>query len=179
MIMVFLTACDKQGNVNQFACGLDSVEAVFDFLDEVVSQGDTLLTAYMLDQLERNKRMDLPLEAFDGIPSSIAIKELQEEWQAILTDPEPHEKGPAHDEATIQLIRQRLRQYQMRIATSERMVNCFTKLLQRLQATSSLGPTRDGLMHQYKTILERSEKQLVKAQFRSNVVTHRLNLLLA
>jgi len=84
MVTLFLTAFDQQVKQREFSCALASIEANLDFLNHLIAQGHTLLTAHLIDD---ERRIDLPLVAFDGLPVATALQALQKEWQAILTQP--------------------------------------------------------------------------------------------
>ena len=49
MAILFLTAFDQQANERTFSCELPSNEAQFDLLNDIVAQGHTLLTAYLIE----------------------------------------------------------------------------------------------------------------------------------
>ena len=172
MIMIFLTSADKTRKVRQFTCGLESVEAVFDFLNEIVAMGDTLVSAYILDQLDHHKCTHLPLEAFDGTPASTTIKSLEAEWRHILE--KAQQPASPHQLAMIPLLQRRNQQYKVNIANSERMINHLTGLLYRTQSGNSAGATQDRLIQQYESSLKQYEEQLAKIYARSESVSRRL-----
>src|SRR4051812_43300616 len=83
-MILFLTALDQQISQREFSCQLTSIEAHFDFLNQLVLQGHTLLSAYII---EDSSRTDLPLAAFDGLPMSKDVQALEQDWKAILRKP--------------------------------------------------------------------------------------------
>lgn len=174
-MMLFLTAFDRQANVRKFSCYLHSIEATFDFLNRVVSRGDTLLDAHLVD---RGSRIDLPLAAFDGIPISPGIQALQQEWQAILNEPR-QEATWVRQEEIIELIRQRIRQCEVNIGTHERMIDWFSQWLQRTQDGCTSEVLEDTLVRYYESSLNHHHQQLKKAKFRHELVTSRLSQMLA
>lgn len=82
--MLFLTTIDPSNIKREFNCGFTSMEANFDFLSSIVAEGNTLVDAYIL---EGSSRMELPVAAFDGVPLSEVIRALQQEWEAVLSQP--------------------------------------------------------------------------------------------
>ncbi|HEX9959225.1 MAG TPA: hypothetical protein VGA96_18285 [Fibrella sp.] len=173
-MILFLTTLDRQANQREFNCRLTSMEANFDFLSSIVAQGNTLLTAYLVDE---NSRMDLPVAAFDGLPLSVGIDALQQEWQAILSQPDPFTL--AHREGIIQLTRQRIDQLQRAIKTHERMAGWYSQWLQRTQEWTTVPEsTRSRLIERYEAQLALHKFQLAKAHFQATLAVNRLNQLL-
>ena len=173
-MMLFVTTFDQQATVREFSCSLGSIEANFDFLSSVVAQGHVLLTAHMLEDMNCTL---LPLAAFDGLPLSIGIRALQDEWRAILS--EPRSSLSIHQEEIIHLTRQRIHYYEVNIRTHKRMIDWYNQWLQRTQDGHTLSLRKSRLVNQYATHLMSCQAQLAKAQFCSELATNRLTQLLA
>jgi hypothetical protein len=60
-----LSAINKQQEVRQFSCIVPKLESSFELLNYIISLGDTLLSADLIE--EGDKTTPLPLEAFNGI----------------------------------------------------------------------------------------------------------------
>ncbi|RZK37676.1 MAG: hypothetical protein EOO61_08690 [Hymenobacter sp.] len=170
---LFLTALDQQANQREFDCQLNSLEDSFDFLSRIVARGDTLVSAYIL---EDSNRTVLPVAAFDGLPLSIGIQALQQEWQSILR--EPQRFNPIYLEELIELLYRRLSICETSVAAHKRMVDHFTRSLEWAQTSVSHESTRSYLIHKYEDQLWVYQTQLAKARFYANLCTSRLNYLL-
>lgn len=173
-MILFLTALDEKANWREFTCDLGSLENKFDFLSKIVARGTTLLTAYILDD---NQRTDLPLAAFDGIPLSTGISALQEEWQAILSQPRWPSRLP--DEELIRIAQQRIDYYQEVIATHQQMVGWLETWLQRTRNQNLEGAVQLRLLQCYESQIINRQTQLVKAHFQVALSTTRLTQLQA
>lgn len=82
-MMLVLDAIDPDGTIRRFATDLPTLEVSFDFLSSLVRKGTVLLKVYVKDGPQR---VNLPVEAFDGMPFAVHMHTLQEDWQAILTE---------------------------------------------------------------------------------------------
>lgn len=83
-MLLSLNAIDEQGNIREFYTQFDNLEMGFDFLTYVITQGHILVEVYMLDG---NSWIPLPLKAFDGQPISPVLRQLEQQWEYILTNP--------------------------------------------------------------------------------------------
>ncbi|RAJ92247.1 hypothetical protein LX87_05215 [Larkinella arboricola] len=79
---LFFSSVSASGEVSTHSHYCCEVEGHFDVLNRCVTAGYTLLSAFVIDQ---GQRTDLPLEAFDGQPVSAYIKDLQEQYQQVLS----------------------------------------------------------------------------------------------
>ncbi|MFC5410703.1 hypothetical protein ACFPMF_15375 [Larkinella bovis] len=70
------------GEVHPFSLYCRQIEEHFEVLNSFVAAGYRLEEAYVVDE---GKRIDLPLEAFDGQPMSASLRELQEQYQQVLS----------------------------------------------------------------------------------------------
>ncbi|WP_133299855.1 hypothetical protein [Larkinella punicea] len=73
-------------------CFPDDYEAAFDLLSNFVAGGLTLLEASVSDGGPLSK---LPVESIDGQLISPHLRNLQKEWEIVLTDRPPFPKNPA------------------------------------------------------------------------------------
>lgn len=172
-MILFLTAIDQQLNQRDFSCQLSSIEDQFDVLNQLVAQGHTLLSAYML---EGDSRTDLPLAAFDGRPVAPGIQTLEQDWKAILA--KPYWPTLRHQRGLIELTRRRLTTTNGSIAAHQRMIETLTGWIQRTQATTP-SITRYALLRHYDHQLAAQQASLVKANDFAEVAINRLHQLLA
>ncbi|WP_379846630.1 hypothetical protein [Larkinella bovis] len=61
----------------------ESLEIHLDTLNSFVAFGYGLIEAYLID--EEGRRTDLPIEVFDGRPIGPHLRELQEQYQLVLS----------------------------------------------------------------------------------------------
>jgi hypothetical protein len=174
MVMLFLSAFDPQANHREFSCLLPSLEDNCDFLSTLVQQGNTLLTAYLL---EEGVRTPLPLAAFDGLPLSPALQRLEHQWQLSLKG--PSSVGSVHREELIGLTRRRLHLAESHVSQHQRMITCFGHWLERTQATSMPELLKAQLLDRYQGQLSRHQAQLAKARVNLALITDRFHQLAA
>ena len=168
----YITALDQQATQRDFSCELPLIEEGLDFLSSLVAKGHTLLSVYVV---EDNHRTDLPIGAFDGLPFSAVIQVLQQEWQDVLSQPIP--LNDTHKQELIVLTRRRIAQYQTILNAYERMIQHCTGWLARSQ--KGAGQEWQSFRQRYKQMLVTNQHQFAKAQFRFQLVTSRLNRLMA
>lgn len=82
MVTLLLTAIDLEGEFREFACQLPDLDNGFTILTTIASLGHTLVEARVL---EESSWTSLPHKAFDDTPVLPVIKELEKDWQQILT----------------------------------------------------------------------------------------------
>jgi len=172
-MILFLTALDPQINQRNFSCQLSSIEEHFDFLNHLVSQGHTLLSAYIM---EDTSRTDLPLAAFDGLPMSMGVQALEQDWRAILN--KPCLPALLYQPGLIELMHRRITTSTASIAAHKRMIDKLTSWILRMQATTR-STIRSSLLMHYDSQLVTHQASLVKAQHFANVATNRLSQLMA
>ena len=85
-MMLLLTTIDKEVQVRDFSCILDTLETAFDFLGLIAANGEQILKAEVIDN---DERIQLPAEAFTrgGSCFSTPIQQLEHEWRQILAEP--------------------------------------------------------------------------------------------
>jgi|GEM_PF-5861792 len=171
-MMLILSALGENNQIKQFTCSLESVEDGFDFLSRIVAGGDTLLAAHLL---ENRKQVELPVTAFDGMPMSVAIRQLEHEWQAVLNA--PAQTLASIGKETVRLIQSQIRQYQITIAQHQQMINHYQTWLRRTESSFGDVSRRNVLIRRYQVLIERHQIQLGKAQAGAQAVTNRLSAL--
>lgn len=174
-MMLFLTALDAEANPRDFSYGGHrALEDNLDFLTTLVTQGHTLLSAYII---EDNNRTDLPLAAFDGVPISAGIHALQLEWERILSRP----PSPIyqHRQDLIDLTRHRLHHWEVAVGLHQQMVHFMEHSLHHAQAYFLTEPRRSRFIDRYEAQLASHQAKLAKARFYSCLMANRLNQLLA
>ncbi len=173
-MVLFLAALDKEAQLREFSCQLDKLEVAFDFLSTIVARGDTLLSAYILDN---EGRTDLPIDVFDGDPFLEAMQEMEKDWQSILS--EPLQSDPSQNQYIIQFIQQRVRQYETRMTNEKLMIGRLEQLLLRSEENISSGQIRSRLIRDYEAMINRYQVQLIKTKLCHKIAVERLNQLIA
>ncbi|MBO0951561.1 hypothetical protein [Fibrella forsythiae] len=84
-MVIFITALFSPTDIRSFSAQILSLEEGFDFLNDLVGTGFVLVDVRLLDQ---SRIIPLPIEGFDGSPSSTAIRQLEEEWTNLLKSPD-------------------------------------------------------------------------------------------
>ncbi|MFD2935223.1 hypothetical protein [Spirosoma flavum] len=83
-MILSLTTITSEAEYRNFSCQFSDLETAFDLLNAIVSEGDQLIEAELLD---RDERTLLPIEAFDGESCIMPIKQLEKQWEQILSKP--------------------------------------------------------------------------------------------
>lgn len=167
-MVLFLTAFDKETNWHEFSCGLKSIEANFDFLSGLVAQGNTLVSACIL---EGANRTDLPLAAFDGAPLAKGIEALQQEWETILS--RQNQRPQARPEERLRNT-QRVAYYEASIAVHLQMIHLFGQWLERTQACQSV-PGRAKLISCYERQVDVHQVQMANDYRKVALAMNQLN----
>lgn len=171
-MMLYLTSIDHKSQDREFYCQLDTLEVAFDFLSDIVAKGSTLSQAYILDD---GQRTDLPIAVFDGEPFLAAMQELEKDWQSLLTVPAT--LSLANGDELILLIQQRVKQFEMKIANYQKMIDRLEHLLQRTQKNFSSGPLKSKVISQYESMISRNRVWLIKAEISHKIILIRLSQL--
>lgn len=69
---------DDRANASPCVCCAE-LEIQLDVLNSFVANGNVLLSAYLLD--DDGVRMDLPVDAFDGLPIAESLRKLTKAYQ--------------------------------------------------------------------------------------------------
>lgn len=83
-MILWFTALDKHVQFRNFSCQLTDFDVALDVLCTITAQGSKLLTARIIDE---GNHLELSVNAFDGEPLTGPIRQLKEQWQAILSEP--------------------------------------------------------------------------------------------
>ena len=124
-MLLYLTTIDKERQFREFFVLVSSLEKALDFLSLLVSLDSILIKAELV---ENGKRMELPVEAFDGHLVSPVIQTLEAEWHQVLDAPVAVE--PVPDEWLARLIQQRNECQIDRIFRLEHAIETFEQQLQ-------------------------------------------------
>ncbi len=153
-MILFLTTVDQQGQNRRFSCHIDKLEEGLDFLSNLVAVGETLVKASVMDD---SRAIDLPVAAFDGMPYSPFIGELEAEWKAILNKPLLTSLATQEVAEHNQVL---LAQCEMRIVRLELLITQIDELRQRAKIYKHIGVHLKG---RYQSILSSYHRQLTHA----------------
>ncbi|RYF73287.1 MAG: hypothetical protein EOO39_10680 [Cytophagaceae bacterium] len=84
-MVILLTARLSSTDTRSFSAHIPNLEEGFDFLNDFVATGFALVDVRLLDG---SRIIPLPIEGFDGSPSLAAVRQLENEWTAILKSPD-------------------------------------------------------------------------------------------
>lgn len=155
------TTLNQQACRQDFFCQINDLEQAFAFLDLIVSNGDTLVKANLVDQ---GSRLNLPVDAFDGESVCTHLVLLKEEWERILAQPIKHLEKPlvTHE------LHQRLRTVcKTREEDLRRKLDMMQHLWQTAQENLSASHRKQQLVRHYQLIINQTADSLRKlhAQF--------------
>lgn len=155
-MLLCLTAIDNYQEERRFSCFFHELEAVFNFLNDVTTDGHTLTSVYIV---ENGRHRNLPVEIFDGVSISSVFAQLEMEWNAVLAEPSLVSTGP--DPTQIRWCRERLALYEQRIIQLELLITDMNRLYQRAEDTFKL--SHEASVNPYQSILTRYQSQLSQA----------------
>ncbi|RYF62903.1 MAG: hypothetical protein EOO39_29455 [Cytophagaceae bacterium] len=161
---LFLIIADEQTTWREFNCELGSLEAHVDFLSQLVASGNTLLSAYLLN--EDGSQTTLPLAAFDGCLMSTTFLALQEEWTLLLSRPV---LSLYVKEELSRIAQQRIDCCLATISVHQKMIGWLNQWLERNRKTS--------LSQHYEHRLASRQAQITTLQSRISLLTTRINYL--
>jgi len=142
----------------------------FDLLSDVVSQGETLLNARIIDE---GHSLELPLAAFDGAPFLLAIQELEKEWQTILSEfPPLIDTGEQK-----QWLNQLVRRCEAKVITLQLTQDRLKMIRQRAQKRAPADAAPSPVITHYSSLIDQYNVQLVKAQLLYELALKRRNIL--
>lgn len=171
MILSF-TALNKQGQFRSFSCHISKLEVALDALSTIHSQGDALITAELVDE---GNRMELPVDAFDGELLSNPIRQLEEQWQAVLSEPVRSVSTTTCWRA--EMARQQLRLCNQRIDHYLKSINCLEWMRQQAEEAIYTEWRRTKMIRHYDTMLNQYYEYMERAKANQYVVQQRLNQL--
>lgn len=169
MILSF-TAIDKNAQLRDFFCQQDELESALDILSSIASQGDTLLTASIIDE---ESRLELPVEVFDGQQFSNSFKQLEKQWQAVLSKPIQPKK--ANDTWYIDLTQQRIGLYQRKIDHLSQLINWLEQFRRHAEKYIYDERLRTKAINRYDSTLTRYRQYIHLAQINQKQIIEKLS----
>jgi hypothetical protein len=166
-MVLYLSAIDKKGETRNFSCQLSEFEAAFNILNSIVANGDTLLSANILDA---DNSTALPLEAFDGVPFLDVFRDLESEWKSALGASEL-QFSPINRQEMVNWTRQRVNWYESRITSLELTISRVGLLLDRTKEAQT------RLVDHYKSLINSYNRMLLKTRFMHKLALDRLSRL--
>ncbi|AKD53819.1 hypothetical protein [Spirosoma radiotolerans] len=157
---LFLTTIDEYNQLREYACPLQQLDVAFKILNDIVMQGQTLLSSCIV---EDNYTTSLPVKAFDGACFMAAMKELEQEWNNILSKP-VRLASTVHHELR-RMAQRRIEQSASRIAITEQTHNHLKTIRQRAKDLVARRPASANLLGYYDSLVNRYEVKLAKARF--------------
>ncbi|CCH51849.1 hypothetical protein BN8_00802 [Fibrisoma limi BUZ 3] len=174
MILSF-TAIDKNAQLRNFSCMLDGLEVALDVLTTIVSFGDTILDAQVE---EDDSAIQLPCEVFDGESMSVHIQQLEQEWQAILSEPFRSPKTDGKEEL-LSLTRRRVTLYETRINLLNQASSTFESLIRQTEEALPEGIRKNQLLDRYRSTLSRHQRLVKRSKVDYMYLLERLSQLTA
>ncbi|MVM36769.1 hypothetical protein GO730_02295 [Spirosoma sp. HMF3257] len=186
MILLF-TVYHRQKGIKSFSLYPFSLEAGLDFINYVCSQQDNKLISIHL--IERETVTELPVAAFNGVPFSKNIHELEQVWQALLPKPlskkrRVNKSAPKSPVAKLDLTQEHIDQLLQQIQFSETWMAQQTQSLNQLDVCHQWAmipslPSRSHLLRNYQSQIVSLKKQMSKSIIDHTQLTGRLESLLA
>lgn len=156
-MILFLTCIDKETAFRDFFCTINNLEMGFDVLSSLSSSGEQIIKAEIID---KDERLQLPPEAFDGALFSAPIQELQSEWNAILS--QPATPAARADREIIDLFQRQIRNHDINIAQCRHMIHFMETSLNHIDQITSDESKRRLLIARYESSLNRYRNYLGK-----------------
>ena len=150
MIIAF-TAFNTQGEIQDFMCQLESLEAGFDVISSVVVKGNRLLKAVLIDE---EGITPLPLDAFDGQPLLKPIQQLELQWKCSLS------KHINYTHQVHDFYRQRIQLHYRNIIMFEQAVYRAEQRLRLVEKSRRRTANYILIVHQLERALERCKHNL-------------------
>lgn len=169
MVTLYLKALTADAHERVFTCMLTTLESAFDFLNQIVAQGNILLSAFVVDESGRTK---LPLAAFDGLPTTTAIQVLIDEWTSVLN--QPISVNSANHQVLIELTRRRLRNQQARQVWLREMIEHYNQWQQWVVDDVRWSARQRRVTYRYATQLALHQTQLADTRRAITALTSRL-----
>jgi hypothetical protein len=170
---LLFTALHGQLGLKSFSFKTDQLEEGLDFINFVVAKGDTLVSVHLIDECSA---IDLPLEAFDGKSFSTPIKNLEQDWLALLSKPVHRAPRAGHD--PLEYLLKRIHNCETRMIRQLSMVSWFKALHKRAEETLTLEPDRSYLIDYYLSKIDFYRQRVVKSQTYYKQLSLQLNNLL-
>ncbi|QIP14512.1 hypothetical protein G8759_18785 [Spirosoma aureum] len=159
-MVLFITAIDVNSRTREFSCQFPELEQAFDFLNEIVGRGNTLIQACTE---EDNQLIHLPIDAFDGAPFLGAIEELKQEWLSVLGyAPTSGIADNGNHPELIEWLKKRIDQYELQMVMIESNISRFKQLLCRAESSMLQDPDFAAVSYHFASLLINYEEQLKK-----------------
>lgn len=159
MLALHIKSVDYQQQLRSFHCQLNQLETVLDTLSLIAAAGNVLLEVYII---EDGHRTNLSPQAFDGEDLGKPIRDLEREWEAILSPLHPG-SYPDPRLPTLELMLQRIDQYESRMAEYDSSITKLKQLFDEAQAWLNEGSRKDRLLIHYQTLIARHQTSIDKA----------------
>ncbi len=110
-MVLSLTTIDNRNEYRDFCWWFERLETTFDVINSISSRGDQIISVKVIDN---EHSVSLPIEAFDGIPCSRIVRQLEDEWKQVLIQP-VNLRSLSH-QRLIALTREQIKSQHTRIA---------------------------------------------------------------
>ncbi len=171
-MQLIFTSIDTNYQLREYCWWFTNLETICDVLNSVVAKGSQLIKAELIDQ---GHRTYLPVDAFDGNLWSGQIKELEQEWQQILST-------PAHCRYTcnqhlIGYAQQQIKTHEDRIVQLEQAIKALEQQRQRVQEGIFSEPGRSILINRNELAIQQYQQHLAIAQANQQTIVNQLRYL--
>lgn len=159
--MIFLLkTLTTDGAFRDFSYAPAKLEHGFQLLSTIVANGDVLIDVRIV---EHGRETKLPPGVFDGTPFMAPIRELEQEWQTLLTEPESVDT--AVDVAgLIDLNQQWMDVCETAVWKNEALIKQFKALLRRNEESLYPGPRQAKLAACYRLKIAACQKEVTRIQ---------------
>ena len=171
-MLLSLVIVDLQMQCRQFSCCVFDLESALDAASQISSKAHVLLEASII--YEKEKKMVLPVTVFDGGSFSQPLKQLEAQWQRVLSKPVNCQS--VHTQWLIELARQHITFQQNRIDNLEVAINRISHYqypLERMDNT--LTRVLSSGESQYVKQIKMYQRQLACAQLNHSTAVKRLD----
>lgn len=170
-MILFFTALSKEATIKTFSCHQNKLEAAFDLLSQIVAQGDSIISAQIIDE---DNITELPPQAFDGEPFTEPINKLEKHWRQILN--QPILLSP-QNHALIDLTHRRISNQNSRIADIDLTINRLDELLKRAEQGHFKDAITLATAIHLKVMISNYQEYASKIRLKQRVAINRLNQL--
>ncbi len=125
-------------------------------LSIIVANGDVLIDVRIV---EHGRETKLPPDVFDGTPFMAPIRELEHEWQALLTEPERVDVA-----GLIDLNQRWIAVCETAVRKNEALTERFKALLRRNEASLYPGARQAKLAAYYRLKIATCQKEVIRIQ---------------
>jgi hypothetical protein len=171
-MQLIFTSINSNNQRREFSWWLANLEIICDVLNSIVSKGNQLISAEIVDG---DQRTQLSVEAFDGSDCSGAIRQLRQEWQQILSA--PVSSRSVHNQRLIGLTQRQVKNHEGRIAQIELAIKALEQQRQQVQNHIFREPSRSVLMSRNEEAIQQFQLHLTIAQARQQTILNKLDQL--